>query len=210
MKTLGCTGLPVLVLIIGWVVCISNVLSVVWTKKRRILLGLGLIEDRLGRFEEALASVRESQDLFRQRANGKPSSLVAKAGMSIAKILLKLALQDSVWYGSGATDLHYIYTPANMLSSWKRLRGLWDDEEALEGMTRLQYSRLLIDALERVRLPSSLRSLESLIFGHEFNHSLEAVQLPESLQRLVFGHDFDQSLGSVVLVDIAEGTCLDR
>ncbi|CAE7478145.1 unnamed protein product [Symbiodinium pilosum] len=59
-----------------------------------ILLGLGLIEDRLGRFEQALASVRESQALFRQRANGKPSSLVAKAGMSIAKILLKLALQE--------------------------------------------------------------------------------------------------------------------
>eukprot|EP00435_Cladocopium_sp_Y103_P027980 s1485_g6.t4 len=60
-----------------------------------ILLGLGLIEDRLGHFEEALAAVRESQDLFRQRANGKPSSLVAKAGMSIAKILLKLALQET-------------------------------------------------------------------------------------------------------------------
>ncbi|CAJ1394709.1 unnamed protein product [Effrenium voratum] len=59
-----------------------------------ILLGLGLIEDRLGRFEKALAAVRESQALFRQRANGKPSSLVAKAGMSIAKILLKLALQE--------------------------------------------------------------------------------------------------------------------
>lgn len=60
-----------------------------------ILLGLGLIEDRLGHFEEALAAVRESQDLFRQRANGKPSSLVAKAGMPIAKILLKLALQET-------------------------------------------------------------------------------------------------------------------
>eukprot|EP00434_Breviolum_minutum_P003615 symbB.v1.2.003184.t1/scaffold173.1/size339812/27 len=60
-----------------------------------ILLGLGLIEDRLGHFEEALAAVRESQDLFRSRANGKPSSLVAKAGMSIAKILLKLALQET-------------------------------------------------------------------------------------------------------------------
>jgi len=60
-----------------------------------ILLGLGLIQDRLGHFEEALAAVRESQDLFRQRANGKPSSLVAKAGMSIAKILLKLALKET-------------------------------------------------------------------------------------------------------------------
>mmetsp|Transcript_57737 Transcript_57737/g.108194 ORF Transcript_57737/g.108194 Transcript_57737/m.108194 type:complete len:247 (+) Transcript_57737:590-1330(+) len=49
----------------------------------------------MGRFEEALASVRESQALFRQRANGKPSSLVAKAGMSIAKILLKLALEET-------------------------------------------------------------------------------------------------------------------
>lgn len=56
-----------------------------------ILLGLGLIEDRRGHFEEALVAVREAQRLFRVRANGKPASLVAKAGMSIAKILLKLA-----------------------------------------------------------------------------------------------------------------------
>lgn len=56
-----------------------------------ILLGLGLIEDRQGHFEKALAAVRESQRLFRLRCGEKPSSLVAKAGMSVAKILLKLA-----------------------------------------------------------------------------------------------------------------------
>lgn len=56
-----------------------------------ILLGLGLIEDRLGRFESALEAVREAHQVFRKRANGKPSSLVAKAGMSVAKILLKLS-----------------------------------------------------------------------------------------------------------------------
>merc|ERR1719408_236931 len=59
--------------------------------KAGILLGLGLIEDRLGRLEQALAVVREAQRLFRERAAGKPSSLIAKAGISIAKILLKLA-----------------------------------------------------------------------------------------------------------------------
>ncbi|CAE8722717.1 unnamed protein product, partial [Polarella glacialis] len=59
-----------------------------------ILLGLGLIEDRLGRFEQALEAVREAQRVFRVRAAGKPASLVAKAGMSIAKILLKLAAKE--------------------------------------------------------------------------------------------------------------------
>mmetsp|Transcript_78948 Transcript_78948/g.226241 ORF Transcript_78948/g.226241 Transcript_78948/m.226241 type:complete len:445 (-) Transcript_78948:8-1342(-) len=60
-----------------------------------ILLGLGLIEDRQGNFEKALAAVRESQRLFRLRCGTKPSSLVAKAGMSIAKILLKLADKEA-------------------------------------------------------------------------------------------------------------------
>jgi len=60
-----------------------------------VLLGLGLIEDRLGNFDKALEACRESQRLFRVRANGKPSSLVAKAGMSIAKILLKLAKEET-------------------------------------------------------------------------------------------------------------------
>lgn len=55
------------------------------------LLGLGIIEERLGQFEKALASTREAQRLFREKANGKPSSLIAKAGSSIAKALLKLA-----------------------------------------------------------------------------------------------------------------------
>eukprot|EP00418_Pyrodinium_bahamense_P002610 CAMPEP_0179016392 /NCGR_PEP_ID=MMETSP0796-20121207/3291_1 /TAXON_ID=73915 /ORGANISM="Pyrodinium bahamense, Strain pbaha01" /LENGTH=477 /DNA_ID=CAMNT_0020712071 /DNA_START=12 /DNA_END=1445 /DNA_ORIENTATION=+ len=59
-----------------------------------VLLGLGLIEDRLGRFENALEACREAQRLFRVRAHGKPSSLIAKAGMSIAKILLKLARSE--------------------------------------------------------------------------------------------------------------------
>lgn len=62
--------------------------------KAGILLGLGLIEDRQGNYDKALVAVRESQRLFRTRANGKPSSLIAKAGMSIAKILLKLARQE--------------------------------------------------------------------------------------------------------------------
>ncbi|CAK0894329.1 unnamed protein product [Prorocentrum cordatum] len=56
-----------------------------------VLLGLGLIEERLGHLEKALIATREAQQLFRQRADGKPSSLVAKAGMSIAKILMKLS-----------------------------------------------------------------------------------------------------------------------
>lgn len=59
--------------------------------KGGVLLGLGLIEDRQGNQEQALLTIREAQRVFRIRANGKPASLIAKAGMSIAKILLKLA-----------------------------------------------------------------------------------------------------------------------
>merc|ERR1719362_1893160 len=59
-----------------------------------VMLGLGLIEDRLGHFESALVACREAQRLFREQAKDKPASLVAKAGMSIAKILLKLALVE--------------------------------------------------------------------------------------------------------------------
>jgi len=59
-----------------------------------ILLGLGLIQDRVGNLEMALSSIREAQKLFRERAAGKPASLVAKAGMSIAKILLKLSKEE--------------------------------------------------------------------------------------------------------------------
>jgi len=59
-----------------------------------VLLGLGLIEDRQGHLPEALTFCREAQKLFREKAAGKPASLVAKAGMSIAKILLKIAREE--------------------------------------------------------------------------------------------------------------------
>ena len=36
----------------------------------------------------------------------------------------------------------FFFFTACRLYSWKRLRGLWDDEEALEGMTRLQLDEL--------------------------------------------------------------------
>lgn len=56
-----------------------------------VLLGLGIIENRQGQYEKALVTVREARRLFREKAGGKPASLIAKAGMSLAKILLKLA-----------------------------------------------------------------------------------------------------------------------
>merc|ERR1711957_557469 len=49
----------------------------------------------MGHAEKALPIIREAQALFRKRAAGKPSSLIAKAGMSIAKLLLKLAKLES-------------------------------------------------------------------------------------------------------------------
>eukprot|EP00927_Polykrikos_kofoidii_P021268 TRINITY_DN20184_c0_g2_i1.p1 TRINITY_DN20184_c0_g2~~TRINITY_DN20184_c0_g2_i1.p1 ORF type:complete len:416 (-),score=86.59 TRINITY_DN20184_c0_g2_i1:18-1265(-) len=76
--------------------CIENEAKLGQKSENRagVLLGLGLIEDRQGNYEKALETVREAQVLFRQKAKGKPASLVAKAGMSIAKILLKLALTE--------------------------------------------------------------------------------------------------------------------
>ena len=41
------------------------------------------------------------------------------------------------------------------------------------------------------------RGLQSLIFGHDFNQSLEGVHLPDGLKHLVFGDSFDQSLETV-------------
>jgi len=76
--------------------------------KAGTLLGLGIIEDRLGNFEKALEIVREAQRLFRDRSAGKPSSLIAKAGMSIAKILLKLAKTEQDEAKKDAMELEAI------------------------------------------------------------------------------------------------------
>ncbi|CAK9012503.1 Inorganic diphosphatase [Durusdinium trenchii] len=162
-----------------------------------ILLGLGLIEDRLGRFEEALASVRESQDLFRQRANGKPSSLVAKAGMSIAKILLKLALQETdsskkqqmeeeaVEREQENVVLFEVTCGEDSPLTASALRGLGEAlkrrgkiEEAVGSFARSYYIEAQKDAFDLL----SIMEVHSLLFGAH----MEMVKLGRPLNRASF------------------------
>jgi len=55
-----------------------------------VLLGLGLVRDRLGWHGEALPVCQKAYDFYKERANGAPASLQAKAGISCAKINAKL------------------------------------------------------------------------------------------------------------------------
>jgi tetratricopeptide (TPR) repeat protein len=60
--------------------------------KGGVLLGLGLIKERMGKINEALPVVRQAYDFYKRRAylpGGQPS-LQAKAGMSCAKLHTKL------------------------------------------------------------------------------------------------------------------------
>mmetsp|Transcript_18934 Transcript_18934/g.30715 ORF Transcript_18934/g.30715 Transcript_18934/m.30715 type:complete len:933 (+) Transcript_18934:48-2846(+) len=55
-----------------------------------VLLGLGLVRDRLGKQKEALPVCMQAYNFYKERANGAPASLQAKAGISCAKINAKL------------------------------------------------------------------------------------------------------------------------
>merc|ERR1719428_1964861 len=55
-----------------------------------VLLGLGLVRDRLGKHKEALPVVQKAYEFYKERANGAPASLQAKAAISCAKINCKL------------------------------------------------------------------------------------------------------------------------
>lgn len=55
-----------------------------------VLLGLGLVRDRLGKHREALPVIKQAYEFYKERANGAPASLQAKAGISCAKLHAKL------------------------------------------------------------------------------------------------------------------------
>lgn len=55
-----------------------------------VLLGLGLVRDRLGKHKEALPVCLKAYEFYKDRANGAPASLQAKAGISCAKLHAKL------------------------------------------------------------------------------------------------------------------------
>eukprot|EP00929_Paragymnodinium_shiwhaense_P084169 TRINITY_DN44995_c0_g1_i1.p1 TRINITY_DN44995_c0_g1~~TRINITY_DN44995_c0_g1_i1.p1 ORF type:complete len:984 (+),score=329.16 TRINITY_DN44995_c0_g1_i1:118-3069(+) len=55
-----------------------------------VLLGLGLVRDRLGKHKEALPVCLKAYEFYKERAKGAPASLQAKAGISCAKLHAKL------------------------------------------------------------------------------------------------------------------------
>jgi len=55
-----------------------------------VLLGLGIVRDRLGKHKEALPVCIKAYEFYKDRANGAPASLQAKAGISCAKLHMKL------------------------------------------------------------------------------------------------------------------------
>lgn len=55
-----------------------------------VLLGLGIVRDRLGKHKEALPVCLKAYEFYKERANGAPASLQAKAAISCAKLHAKL------------------------------------------------------------------------------------------------------------------------
>jgi len=54
------------------------------------LLGLALVRDRLNKPDDALPIAIQAYEFYKKQAEGQPASLQAKAGVSVAKILIKL------------------------------------------------------------------------------------------------------------------------
>ena len=88
------------------------------------------------------------------------------------------------------------FVPTDLCAAWcclqsDSLPGKTDAQEPLQGITRIAGM-----CCTKSSLPSSL---ESLIFGHKFNETLNGVTFPSRLQGLTFGYHFDQSLRGVTL-----------
>jgi len=74
-----------------------------------VLLGLGLVRDRLGKHREALPVCTKAYEFYKDRANGAPASLQAKAGISCAKLHAKLGdLRKSESYIREAVQMYEI------------------------------------------------------------------------------------------------------
>lgn len=75
------------------------------------------------------------------------------------------------------------------------MESIWINYENVETDQDPSWPRL-VNALERLCLPSSL---QSLTFQNRFNQSIEGVNLPDNLEHLSFGFRFNQSLEHVTL-----------
>ena len=128
-----------------------------------------------------------------------------------------LRLDLTLRQGSLANASPCPMSTVDMLAAWKYLDGeqVEDEEFSLHGLTRIEG---IHSAWQLQDLPSSLQHLEladrfneslarvkfpggikTIIFGWNFNQSLDEVTLPAGLQTLTLGDHFNESLADVTL-----------
>lgn len=128
--------------------------------KGGILLGLGLVRDRLGQHAEALPIVMQSYEFYKHRAAGKPASLQAKAGISVAKISQKLGkTEQAEKYIREAIMMYEVTcgeTSPLTASAYQELGSLlWEmrrREEAQKALHRAYEIETIKDAFDLVKV----------------------------------------------------------
>jgi len=125
-----------------------------------VLLGLGIVRDRLGKQKEALPVCRKAYEFYKERANGAPASLQAKAGISCAKIHAKLGqLKDAEAYIREAVEMYEVTcgeTSPLTASAYHELgKVLWAQrrrEDAQKALNRAYELEAMKDAWDLVTL----------------------------------------------------------
>lgn len=125
-----------------------------------VLLGLGLVRDRLGKHKEALPVVQKAYEFYKERANGAPASLQAKAAISCAKINCKLGnLVKAEAYIKEAVQMYEVTCGATSpltASAYHELgRCLWAQrkrDEAQKALKRAYEIESMKDAWDLVTL----------------------------------------------------------
>ncbi|CAK9021155.1 Kinesin light chain 2 (KLC 2) [Durusdinium trenchii] len=125
-----------------------------------VLLGLGIVRDRLGKHKEALPVCVKAYEFYKERANGAPASLQAKAGISCAKIHAKLGdLKKAESYIREAVEMYEITcgeTSPLTASAYHELgKCLWGQrrrEDAQKALKRAYELEAMKDAWDLVTL----------------------------------------------------------
>lgn len=125
-----------------------------------VLLGLGIVRDRLGKHKEALPVCQKAYEFYKERANGAPASLQAKAGISCAKIHAKLGnLKQAESYIREAVEMYEVTcgeTSPLTASAYHELgKVLWGQkrrEDAQKALKRAYELEAMKDAWDLVTL----------------------------------------------------------
>jgi len=125
-----------------------------------VLLGLGLVRDRLGKHREALPVIKQAYEFYKERANGAPASLQAKAGISCAKLHAKLGeLGEAEKYIKEAVHMYEVTcgeTSPLTASAYHELgKCLWAQrkrEDAQKALARAYELEAMKDAWDLVTL----------------------------------------------------------